>query len=833
MTDLDNSLKDRHNQHSRNAEEINHIPMNRTEGYAASEAQIAAEYLVELTHRYGYEPNRIGLEVILPEQKWRADLVIFHDDERTRPYAIIEFKRGDITDSEFDRAIEQVCSYGASSKFRPNFVGVVTGQTRRFLDLSLRDGTLEHEANIIADLPQRYGKPEEFRFRKGTNNDVPAVNKEVLISIFKKCHQTLWGGGKLSPSEAFGELCKIIFVKMSDEQINRENGEPYQFQTKTYEPNDKLYERIRSIYEVQQQREPDVVADNIKIDAPTLRTIVSHLEGINLSKTAPDAKGAAFEMFTSDFFKRQSGQHLTPREIIDFAIQMVQPRNDERILDPACGSGGFLFRSLDHIRKEMNDHHDNSEKYSEDWQAPTKKQLFGIEVNKEIARVAKMNMILHNDDHTNIIITDALQELESIRERTGNNEFKEQSFDLVLTTPPFGGMVPLSENPYLEDYELGSQKNKAGQVSMRKSQRTEILFIERIWKFLKPGTGRAAVIIPDGILTSSSLQEVRDFLLERFQISAIVSLPQTAFTYFGTSVKASIVFLHRRTGAKKMSDDEVIFMALPELIGYDATGRKIENQLPEVLNQYRASRENLEPSPAKALISEEKLQCFAVERGKVNNRLDPYFYQPRFENLLAALRQGPYKILGNIAKLCHQKWKTEEHLEETFRYIEINNVNRDTGEASFSEVLTKEAPSRAQMMVQKDDIIVSLTRPYHGSIALIDDDLEGCIVSTGFAVLREIKDSILSRLYLYSVLRSQLCLDQMLQRSSGGSYPAITKNQLMQILIPIPPLDRQEKLVEELSRGHAKSLHLRAEAAKEWKAAQAEFEAQLLSGEVL
>ena len=823
MTDLDNSLKDRHDQHSGNAEEINHIPMNRTAGNAASEAQIAEEYLAELTRRYGYKRSCIESEVKVPDQMSRADLVIFHDDERTRPYAVIEFKREGITDSEFDQVVERVCDYGTSPKFRANFVGVIAGQTRRFLDLSERDGVLEHEANIVADLPRQYGKPEKFRFRKGTDNDIPPVNREVLISTFKKCHQTLWGGGKLLPSEAFDELCKIIYFKINDE-ASCKDGEPYEFQTKTYEPNEKLYERIRSLHKAQQRGETNIFTDNIKTDAPTLRTIVSHIEGINLSKTTPDEKGVAFEAFLGDFFKRQSGQYLTPREIIDFVVQMMQPQSDERILDPACGSGGFLFRAMNHIRKGMNDHYDNSEKRSEDQQDSAKKQLFGIEINKEIAHVAKMNMILHNDDHTNIIITDALEELERIRERTGNKEFKEQSFDLILTTPPFGAMLSLSEKPYLEDYELWNQMNKAGRKRPRRNQRIEIFFIERIWNFLKSG-GRAAVIIPDGILTNSSLQGARDFLLTRFQINAVVPLTTTAFIH--AAIGVSVVFLRRRTNGEKLNDDEAIFMALPEPI----TGSITENQLLEMVRQYRTFEKNPKPLLATALVPEEKLQCFAVRRDQINNRLDPYFYQPRFENLLTALRQGPHEILGNITELCRQKWNPGEHPEETFRYIEINNVNRDTGKASFSDVPTKEAPSRAQIMVQKDDIIVSLTRPHHGSIALIDDNLDGCVVSTGFAVLRKMKDLTLSRLYLYSVLRSQLCLNQMLQRSSGVSYPTITKEQLMQILIPTPPPNRQEKFVEELSRCYAQSRNPRDETAKEWEDTKAQFEARLLSGE--
>ena len=228
----------------------------------------------------------------------------------------------------------------------------------------------------------------------------------------------------------------------------------------------------------------------------------------------------------------------------------------------------------------------------------------------------------------------------------------------------------------------------------------------------------------------------------------------------------------------------------------------------------------------------EKKKCFVVRWDAVNDRLDPHFYHPRFEKLLAVLHQGPHEILGNITKLCHQKWKPEEHQEEMFRYIEFNGVSRDTGEVSFSEVPTKEAPNRAQMMVQKDDIIVSLTRPHHGSIALIDDDLDGCIISTGFAVLREIKDPTLSRLYLHSVLRNKLCLHQMLQRSSGGNYPAITKDQLMQILLPIPSPNRQKEIVKELSRRSDKAHRLREEATKEWEAAKAQLEEQLLTGEV-
>ena len=829
MTDLDNSLKDRHAQHSGNAEEINHIPMNRTEGYADSEAKIAEEYLAELIHRYGYKRNHIEFEVKVPDQMSMADLVIFHDDEPRRPYAIIEFKRDGITDSEFDRAVERVCDYGAAPKFRANFVGVVAGQTRRFFDLSPRDESLERETNIIADLPRRYDKPEEFRFRKETDKDILPVTKEGLISTFKKCHQTLWAGGKLSPSDAFDELCKIIFVKISDEQANHRNGEPYEFQTKTYEPNDKLYERIRSLYKEQQRGEANIFTDNIKIDAATLRTIVSHVEGINFSKTTLDAKGGAFEVFVSEFFKRQSGQHLTPREIIDFAVQMMQPQINELILDPACGSGGFLLHTFNHVRREVNNPHDDSGKLSKHWQDFAKKMFFGIEVNKEIARVAKMNMILHGDGHTNIVVTDALQQLARICEDSGKNEFREGTFDLILTTPPFGAMLSLSENPYLEDYELWDQTNHTKRKKSRKRQRIEILFIERIWNFLKPATGRAAIVIPDGILTNSSLQGVRDFLLERFQINAVVSLPQTAFTHFGTGVKASIVFLRRRADNEKLNNDEVIFMALPELIGYGTSGRNTENQLPAVVDQYREFEKNPKPSPTKDPISEKRPQCLTVKRGEIVERLDPKFIIFGDQNLLKGVKT---QNLGSLVIKEPESGSSEKAVpmrhKNDVKYIQVTDFD-DEGIVPGNKFMTAESVEE-KYLLEEGDILFAQSGTVGKTFIYISDI--GPAIFTRHCLRFRLDPSIVLPQYIYFYTKTDRYRRWVQSMQQSSVLPRISKEEFKSFTVPIPSLDAQKQMVEEPSHRSAKARRLREEAAKEWEDAKAQFEAQVLSGEV-
>ena len=508
----------------------------------------------------------------------------------------MECKRDGVTDAEFAQAVEQSCGNGTWAKFRAQYVGVIAGQTRRFLDFTEKYGVLEREANIIADLPKQYGKPEEWRFRKGTKDYIQPVSKETLIATIRKCHQTLWGGGRLSPPMAFGELCKLLFVKIQDEKTPRKNGQPYEFQIKTHEPSRRLAERIKDIYKIAKEKDPQVFTDTIRIDEATLRTLVSHMEAISFSKTDLDTKGVAFEQFMDGFFKGDFGQYFTPREIIAFAVEMMEPKADEIVLDPACGSGGFLLYALDQVRREATEYHDpDSLEHYKHWHDFAQKNLYGIEINDEIARVAKMNLILHDDGHTNVAGDDALDRTAAIRKRTGNNGFREDRFDLILTNPPFGSQVNLTERPYLSDFDLGSQEDAKGQRKPRKNQKTEILFIERVWQFLKPNTGRAAVVLPDGILTNSSQQYVRDYLLERFQLLAVVSLPQLAFAHFGAGVKASIVFLRKRAVNEQSNDNEAIFMAAPESIGYDATGRKCENQLPGVVKQYRAFRANPKP----------------------------------------------------------------------------------------------------------------------------------------------------------------------------------------------------------------------------------------------
>ena len=231
------------------------------------------------------------------------------------------------------------------------------------------------------------------------------------------------------------------------------------------------------------------------------------------------------------------------------------------LIDTSCGSGGFLLHALDKVRKAATDKYPN---YKADikqyqrwwpyWHNFAESNLFGIEINEQIARTAKMNMIIHDDGHTNVVASDGLVPPEVLQEKTGNSGFRRNSFEFIITNPPFGSVIKQTEKAYLHQYSLATKEvdwlNPASKVADRPSQSSEVLFIEQAEQYLAQG-GYLAIVLPDGILTNSSMQYVRDYISDTFRVVAVVSMPQTAFMATGAGVKSSVLFLKKHSKKEK------------------------------------------------------------------------------------------------------------------------------------------------------------------------------------------------------------------------------------------------------------------------------------------
>ncbi|RZD21556.1 N-6 DNA methylase [Pseudoalteromonas sp. MEBiC 03485] len=619
---------------------ITYTEQNKSRNYQNPEEQVQAEAYLSLIFEYYYSPKQIRnfVPVTMGSSVREADIVVYNDNACTKPHIIVECKKQEVSEMEFDQAINQGLSYAQALAGTIKYLWVTSQLKNEYFQVD-KD---RHSRNSITDIPQKgVTKLSPFKYAKngGVKNgqklsDLEKVSEADLTSLFKQAHQALWGGGELNPSEAFDELDKLIFCKIWDERADRRSGEPYDFQiitsgelAKTEEEkvkqekeiNESLLKRIHGLYEKGKEKDPEVFKEGVRLNAKKCRAVVSYLEGINLSETDLDSKGRAFETFMGSFFRGDFGQYFTPRPIVKFIVDVLPITNKDKVLDTSCGSGGFLLHALDKVRKQADKRAEDGyydldtpkgyKAHFDFWHDFAEKKLFGIEINEQISRTAKMNMIIHDDGHTNVISSDGLLPIsrkgldesyqgDTIQDKTTNGGFEEESFKFVITNPPFGSVVKQTEKAYLHQYRLGNKSvdwlNPKSKAALRPNQSTEVLFIEQDFNFLQEG-GYLAVVIPDGILTNTSLKNVRDQIEADFRLVAVVSMPQTAFAANGAGVKSSVLIVKKYSAKKReilktLKSD--IRSKAKTISGFDSEYLRINKEKAEELKSYSGNKED-------------------------------------------------------------------------------------------------------------------------------------------------------------------------------------------------------------------------------------------------
>ncbi|MCC6760185.1 MAG: restriction endonuclease subunit M [Chitinophagaceae bacterium] len=613
---------------------ITYVHQNKKRNYNNPEEKVQAETFLTLVLIYGYPENRIKqfIPVQMGSETKEADIAVYSDDECEETYILVECKKEDLTDQQFNIAVDQAYSYAVAEGAK--YVWTTSRIKNQYYEVPDKKPKSRIE---IPDIPQfGINKLAPYKYVKGgisqTDTDdsnilaepdtktkqkffeLQVVSESELTKIFIQSHQALWGGGQRNPSVAFDELDKLIFCKIWDEKHPRKSGEPYDFQIFRDEDPEDLLNRIKKIYAVGEKEAPEVFKDGITLSAQETLTIVKYFQRINLNKTDLDSKGKAFETFMGSYFRGDFGQYFTPRPIVKFIVDSLPITHKSRVLDTSCGSGGFLLYALDKVREQANEYYDpikDEKDHYKYWHDFAEKNLFGIEINDQIARTAKMNMIIHDDGHTNVIASDGLLSDAEMQAKSGNKEFKYNSFDFIITNPPFGSSIKQTEKAYMHQYNLAIKEadwlsTAATKTALRDSQSTEVLFLEQCHKFLTEH-GYLAVVIPDGILTNSSLQYVRDNIEEMYRIVAVVSMPQTAFSATGAGVKSSVLFLrkHKTKQTEKISTQKA---KLKEQVKNDnkylATVEQWEKEKAEAIKKLEAAAKANNPKANKKEITE-------------------------------------------------------------------------------------------------------------------------------------------------------------------------------------------------------------------------------------
>ena len=430
---------------------------------------------------------------------------------------------------------------------------------------------------------------------------------ESLVKTFKRCHDYIYGNEGMKKT-AFWELLNLIFCKLYDEKrrfSDAREGISYRRrfwvgvkEQNTPEGQHEVAERIKGIFEDLKDSNifKDVFDGNeqIMLSDRGLAFVASELAKYSFLDATVDVKGTAYETIVSNTLKQEAGQFFTPRNIIKCMVEMLDPDQNCRVLDPACGSGGFLVMVLDHVRHkiaknfypELDDIHLeaklNSAEVDDAVREYAEKMIFGFDFDPDLKKAARMNMVMAGDGHSNIYninsldypygskpdvphIAEAVNE--SIKHSAdrdfhfGTSENNAQGkFDMVFTNPPFGTKVEVDQE-IAARYELNSKA-------------PEVLFIEACYNFLKPG-GKMAIVLPDGILGNPNTESVRLWILQHFKLLASVDLPVETFLP-QVGVQASLLFLQKKTDAEMLvpieDEDYDVFMAIVEQVGKDRRG---------------------------------------------------------------------------------------------------------------------------------------------------------------------------------------------------------------------------------------------------------------------
>jgi len=574
-----------------------------------------------LVNEHKYSKDRIAVEytVRVGSRKPRADIVIFSatSPERSQEniHIIIECKKESVEPTARKDGVGQLQSYMAAC---PNCEwGMWTNGKQKEVFRKIVNEKGEFEFNEFNDIPSADGNIQDIDRPK--RHTLKNAVEDNLLFVFKTCHNHIYVTDGMQKQPAFFELLKVIFCKIEDE---RNLGKPLEFYAASGErsnPDGQLtvQKRIAKIFEHVKKKHSRIFerSDEIKLKPRSLAYIVAELQKYSLLNTHIDIKGKAYEELVGANLRGDRGEFFTPRNVMHMAVEMIAPRDDERVLDPACGTGGFLVIAMNKIiagleeqlRKELKK---PKEKWSDDDKRVFQDRIreiatsnfFGFDLNPDLVKATKMNMVMNNDGSGNIFQTNSLlppheweadfrRELAKslgVRESALRNCESIGLFDVIVTNPPFGSKIPIKDPHILEQFELGRiwerDKTDRDRCTMTKrlqgSVPPEQLFIERCLQLLKPG-GRMGIVLPDSILGAPGLGYIREWLIQKTRIIASIDLHADTFQP-RNGTQTSVLFLQKKTSEQVREEerrgkmaDYPIFMAMVDRVGHDKRGNPL------------------------------------------------------------------------------------------------------------------------------------------------------------------------------------------------------------------------------------------------------------------
>ncbi|MBB5211471.1 methylation-associated defense system DNA methyltransferase MAD2 [Microbulbifer hydrolyticus] len=580
--------------------------------------QVRQRIVRALIHEYGFSPEDMALDYKLGGRK-KVDVAIFHHGKehtienlgravvcRQEPKA----GKGAVRIRDFEQAakdldeIESIMCEVEAVQY-----GLWTNGLEFFF-LEKEQKRFETKCNPIGDWPiadESIGTKEVI-----SDAYTRVADNEMLKITFRRCHNFIHGNEGMPKDAAFWQFLYLIFCKMHDENLRGKlrqawvrrfwAGPKEQFEA---EGRKAIRKRIEELFTEVKKQYSNIFRGNeeITLSDRALAFIVSELAKYDFTRTDVDAKGVAYQELVGVNLRGDRGQYFTPRGVVKLVIEMLDPKESETVLDPSCGTGGFLVATLGHMLKKFRDEAKSSDDSSTGFLNDIERlkeyagaNVYGADFDPFLIRAAQMNMVLAGDGRGHIYNINSLEfplghlaDLEAAKQ-----EIPLSSIDIIATNPPFGSDIPITDKHILEQYELAHSWESDGEGGFRNtgvlknSVSPEILFIERCIKWLKPGSGRLGIVLPDGVLGNPAAEYIRWWIMRETQVLASVDLPVESFiAEANVNILTSLLFLRRKDEQEKHREalggieEYPVFMAVADKVGFDRRGNKLYKRTPD------------------------------------------------------------------------------------------------------------------------------------------------------------------------------------------------------------------------------------------------------------
>ena len=750
----------------------------------------------QLVEDYGYpkeyiqtrQQYRVKVRPSDMKKEYPVDIAVFSGSIKMDEtlYIIVECKKKNRKDGR-----TQLENYLTLSSA---YLGVWFNGEERFF---IRKFVKENGEIIFEEIPNipKFGQRVEDIGQFKRSDLTPTHN---LKAIFKSIRNHLAANtvGATRDEVLAQQLINIIFCKIYDEKYTAPD-EIVKFRAGIDEKPKEIEKRILDLFKEVKTNLPEVIdgEDKITLDTKSLMFIVGELQNYSLMESERDVVADAFETFIGHALKGGLGQFFTPRNVVKMIVDILQPNENDKIIDPACGSGGFLIESLKFVWGKIDEKYNKLgwtevEKSKKKIETATK-NFRGIDKDYFLSKVAKAYMNLVGDGTTGIFCEDSLENPKNWRSEA-KTKIELGTFDILLTNPPFGSKIPVVGEDKLKQFEVGykwKQDKGSGKwiktTKLKEQEEPQVLFIERCLSLLKDG-GRMAMVLPSGILGNEQEAYLRQYILSKGHLFAIVELPFETFSPHVT-INTNVLFIQ-----KGKSDTKDIFISINEFCGHDKKGRAIEkDDIPNIADFYKKKSVN-------------DLNFF-IKQDLLENSFVAKRYLKKYIDNLEKIEQSQYDVIDfdDIITSVHNGANIDDasiyvEKKQGIPYILVKSITKEGINFENLKYIKQSLTTNRDVIKNTvDENSIVMTRAGNSGIASnIPPDLKSAVAS-GFLINIKIKKDI-DPYYIVSFLNSEYGQMQLERISSGSILQSIRSSDLKKIKIILPPKEIQNRIGQKV-----------------------------------